>query len=357
VISEHAWPVLDWLLTVLEKDEAHMQSSGSSRYSPLLICQIPSHSYFDLTAPLKVAFAVLSLTPFRQEVFALGMRLIQLIINLTSTSSPRSLPPSECLLQIHSSLISITDGHSRASPSNFLRSFFAALQPTGNSFKLRLACFYAASHSIGMNPAKFLVSGSVGNSVKPKPATRRRPQAKLAALSSDTLKDDGPNSTAISAATSETRPTTPFPMPSIRDILDVLVALPDLNRDDCEADGAAMAPPVKTDEDERARQIRLCLHQATAKFYILSEALRLYCRQDGYSAELDPEWRNSVIDGRMERAVQQAFVVPECLKQVETDGDTNMGVNDVKRTASAARQEFVALGATAAMLLATWKQR
>jgi hypothetical protein len=98
VVGPHAWPVLEWLLMLFEKDEATSDVSGqrksaihlgrtsltisSARYSPLLLSQIPSSrlgssSRWDIEAPLDVAFHALR-QPGRTTLAA---RLLSLVCN------------------------------------------------------------------------------------------------------------------------------------------------------------------------------------------------------------------------------------------------------------------------------------
>jgi len=90
VVGENAWPVLDWLLVLFEKDESITEASRQgTRYSPLLLAQIPptrseTGSKWDANDPLEVAFHC-----FKQQDEtrrAMGGRLLNLLINLTSTS-------------------------------------------------------------------------------------------------------------------------------------------------------------------------------------------------------------------------------------------------------------------------------
>lgn len=89
VVGENAWPVLDWLLFLFEKDELSTEASRKVRYSPLLLAQIPptrsdTGSKWDANDPLEIVFHC-----FRQQDEsrrAMGSRLLSLLVNLTSTN-------------------------------------------------------------------------------------------------------------------------------------------------------------------------------------------------------------------------------------------------------------------------------
>ncbi|KAI0266816.1 hypothetical protein BC834DRAFT_823188 [Gloeopeniophorella convolvens] len=89
VVGENAWPILDWLLALFEKDEKVTEAHGRARYSPLLLSHIPptrseSGAKWDANVPLGIVSYC-----FKQEDEArrmMGGRLLNLLINLTSTS-------------------------------------------------------------------------------------------------------------------------------------------------------------------------------------------------------------------------------------------------------------------------------
>ncbi|KAH9061284.1 hypothetical protein EDB87DRAFT_1560600 [Lactarius vividus] len=89
IVGENAWPVLEWLLFLFEKDETSTEASRKVRYSPLLLAQIPptrsdAGSKWDANDPLEIVFYC-----FRQQDEsrrAMGSRLLSLLINLTSTN-------------------------------------------------------------------------------------------------------------------------------------------------------------------------------------------------------------------------------------------------------------------------------
>lgn len=97
-VAPHAWPVLDWLLAVFEKDEAAtashdqrkpLRSHGApahpfraARYSPLLLSQLPpsrspSGSRWDVEAPLDIVLCCLQQP--RPENRLMAGRLLSLV--------------------------------------------------------------------------------------------------------------------------------------------------------------------------------------------------------------------------------------------------------------------------------------
>ncbi|KAI1794147.1 hypothetical protein LXA43DRAFT_1179725 [Ganoderma leucocontextum] len=88
-VSDHAWSVLGWILTLFENNEAAMERNGQVRYSPLLLRQIPpsrpdTAPRWDVRMPLDVAFHALEQE--RELQRSLGVRLLASLINLTSTA-------------------------------------------------------------------------------------------------------------------------------------------------------------------------------------------------------------------------------------------------------------------------------
>ncbi|KAI9062873.1 hypothetical protein FKP32DRAFT_1572731 [Trametes sanguinea] len=88
-VSGQAWGVLDWLLTIFERDELAMEQSAQVRYSPLLLEQIPATlsdrgARWDVGSPLDVAFYAMEQESESQR--SLGIRLLTLLVNLGSTT-------------------------------------------------------------------------------------------------------------------------------------------------------------------------------------------------------------------------------------------------------------------------------
>ncbi|KAF8575090.1 hypothetical protein K439DRAFT_771748 [Ramaria rubella] len=112
IVGPYAWPVLEWLIKIFEKDEQQGKKQGHAPYSALLLTQIPEPRTkqgprCDAEMPLRVAFACFSFashTADRPEDMHtsseapcdLGARLISLLVNLTLTQPPL-LSPSHLL--------------------------------------------------------------------------------------------------------------------------------------------------------------------------------------------------------------------------------------------------------------------
>ncbi|KAI0071123.1 hypothetical protein K474DRAFT_1669361 [Panus rudis PR-1116 ss-1] len=87
-IDSHAWEVLEWTVTVMEKDEILTERTGKPRHSPLLLRQIPpSRSSFggrwDVTMPMEIIRYCLQENVERRK--DLGIRLLSILINVAIT--------------------------------------------------------------------------------------------------------------------------------------------------------------------------------------------------------------------------------------------------------------------------------
>ncbi|KAF7361732.1 hypothetical protein MVEN_00517100 [Mycena venus] len=81
-VGESAWPVLDWLLLVFERDE--QESAILPRHSPLFLEQLGSPSRHDTDAPLAIIMHSIQQTDQRRRM--MGSRLMNLLINLSYTT-------------------------------------------------------------------------------------------------------------------------------------------------------------------------------------------------------------------------------------------------------------------------------
>ncbi|KIJ67941.1 hypothetical protein HYDPIDRAFT_83831 [Hydnomerulius pinastri MD-312] len=85
-VAEHAWPVLDWLLSLFEKDESLTELKSGAKFSPLLLSQIPpprggSGQRWEADAPLDIIFHCV-----QQQRQELAVRLWTLLIDLSLTT-------------------------------------------------------------------------------------------------------------------------------------------------------------------------------------------------------------------------------------------------------------------------------
>ncbi|PFH53790.1 hypothetical protein AMATHDRAFT_38604 [Amanita thiersii Skay4041] len=89
IIGDASWPVLDWILTLFERDEQFVHADGQPRYSQLLLDQIPpsrngTSGRLDIETPLAVLMYCLQQSCSRRQ--RMGYRLMTLLINLATTS-------------------------------------------------------------------------------------------------------------------------------------------------------------------------------------------------------------------------------------------------------------------------------
>ncbi|KAJ7497542.1 hypothetical protein FB451DRAFT_236576 [Mycena latifolia] len=81
-VGETAWPVLDWLLLLFERDER--ENPTLPRHSPLLLEQLGSPARRETDAPLAIVLHCLQQPDPRRRM--MGSRLINLLINLSFTT-------------------------------------------------------------------------------------------------------------------------------------------------------------------------------------------------------------------------------------------------------------------------------
>ncbi|OCH95172.1 hypothetical protein OBBRIDRAFT_721153 [Obba rivulosa] len=155
-VGQQAWPILEWLLIIMEKDERRTQTL----YSPLLLSQIsPSKSSsgarWDLDAPLDIVFHTLQTSAPRRR--ALGLRLLILLVNLTSTT----------LVDLPMFLNAVSD-RVLSLPFDDLTALFGALPATRPALHFRLALckrYLARSSSTDAEKSR----------ARPKPLQRGQP--------------------------------------------------------------------------------------------------------------------------------------------------------------------------------------
>ncbi|EJF65301.1 hypothetical protein DICSQDRAFT_166348 [Dichomitus squalens LYAD-421 SS1] len=191
-VSDHAWSVLDWILTLFESDEA----ATKLHYSRLLLRQIPpsrpeTAPRWDMRMPLDVVFHALEQEHEAQR--SLGIRLLTLLINLTSTP----FVDFPMFLNAVSARVS-------SLPIDALSYLFAALPLTHTiaRFKIMLC-----RHALGGNQA--------ASSSKPKPQARAHEPSPTSAPPRDGAGSGG-GVTGGSSGTSK------YPSVSVSDLLALL---------------------------------------------------------------------------------------------------------------------------------------
>ncbi|KAG8861677.1 hypothetical protein FRB96_002634 [Tulasnella sp. 330] len=366
VVAECAWPVLDWLLTVFERDEEVTALSGSGRRSPVLLSQIPVSFRTDLLAPLKIAFTALGSTTASQERFALGMRLIRLIINLTAPTPARSISPTGCLRQINASLISILDKHPSPLPLGFLGSFFAGLPSTNPSFKLRLACMYLASRSLNGGASIFLgeqgvgtsQSTSTGRTRRSRPAPRRA-QLKDPSDPEDISNPDTDTSSTPNGLNKDLKwSAEPFPLPIVGDVLKLLsvpidLALNQNGEEDEDFTSTHSAPrdPSEAGAGQHSLQLRIRLDHATATVQLLAAASRLI-QPHKVKGDVQEKWMEALSDQSLRKAFEQALEALEDDQTMDVDRGESIPNND-----AVIRKKLTLLREGAMTMLEAWEQR
>ncbi|CCM01476.1 uncharacterized protein FIBRA_03530 [Fibroporia radiculosa] len=142
-ISQYAWPILDWIIDLLERDEVAIERSGQPRHSPLLLTQIPpprttTGGRWDVEVILEIIMCAFQQTDAKRR--SLGIRLLALLINLTSTTLV-DLPM----------ILNAVSNHISSLPSDGIAALLAALPPSRAVLQFKLALY------------KSLITAHVGN--------------------------------------------------------------------------------------------------------------------------------------------------------------------------------------------------
>ncbi|KAM6502001.1 hypothetical protein JOM56_001978 [Amanita muscaria] len=164
IIGESAWPVLDWVLTLFERNEQVTLSKENSLYSPLLLNQIPptrssTGARWDIENPLAIVIFCLQQSDFRRQ--RIGARLMNLLINL-------SLTPS---LDFPMFIASVFGRFSTAT-SEIFRLLLTLLSPSLPNYLFKVALCYKF-----INEAELSEKPGVNNSLKI-PVRARKPRSK-----------------------------------------------------------------------------------------------------------------------------------------------------------------------------------
>ncbi|KAJ7683238.1 hypothetical protein B0H17DRAFT_1074483 [Mycena rosella] len=151
-VGDTAWPVLDWLLLLFERDER--ENPTLPRHSPLLLEQLGSQSRRDTDAPLAIILHCMQQSDLRRRM--MGSRLISLLINLSSTTH----------LDFPMLVVSVFNCLSTSSLDD-ISSLLSNLSPTPAVSKFKVA-LYQKYFSDSSNAPR------VG--VRPKPQARAQPK-------------------------------------------------------------------------------------------------------------------------------------------------------------------------------------
>ncbi|KAJ7163587.1 hypothetical protein C8R43DRAFT_990176 [Mycena crocata] len=125
-MGETAWPVLEWLLLIFERDE--QENPTSPRHSPLLLEQLGSPSRREPDAPLSIVLYCLQQSDRRRRI--MGARLMNLLINLSSTTQ-LDFPM----------LVVSTFNHLSSLSSDDMSSLLSSLSPSPAVLKFKIALY------------------------------------------------------------------------------------------------------------------------------------------------------------------------------------------------------------------------
>ncbi|KAF9484420.1 hypothetical protein BDN70DRAFT_917625 [Pholiota conissans] len=121
VVGDDSWALLEWLVTLFEKDEEIARSQGLQKHSPLLLRQLPppplnTTTRWDASEPLKIVAFAIQQSDRRRQRF--GLRLLNLLIDLSQTT-PSYLNPSSLASTALAQFASSTGTSSQICPHNF----------------------------------------------------------------------------------------------------------------------------------------------------------------------------------------------------------------------------------------------
>ncbi|KAI0645721.1 hypothetical protein C8Q79DRAFT_1111447 [Trametes meyenii] len=281
-VSEHAWGVLGWILTLFECDEAAVEHSGQVRYSPLLLSQIPPSraersARWDVDIPLDVVFYALQQQGEARR--SLGVRLLALLINLGTTT----------LLDFPMFLNAVSMRISSMSVDalSYLLSTLPVTRAVAQ-FKVHLC-----RHTFGGGS-----TGSANGKPKPQARAKAQPRRRVRTEMTEASTDAGPTSQDTQATTQDPGTTAvasvarKFPTVSGSDILELL------------------ARPNPSDYGAAAQTI--CLKGELVVSYGLLQQLAV-------EADRDQKWNDILRDGSLRIAVQEAFS-PGAISKADAEG-------------------------------------
>ncbi|KAF7306098.1 hypothetical protein HMN09_00764900 [Mycena chlorophos] len=155
-VGETAWPILEWLISIFERDE--VATNATLRHSPLLLEQLGTASRRDSDAALAICHYSFAQSDPRRR--ALGIRLLNLLINLSSATD----------LDFPLIVVSIFNGLSESTSAEDIASLLAGLHPSSAVSKFKIALYQ-----------KYFNDTASNTTTNRKPiAARPRPQARAA---------------------------------------------------------------------------------------------------------------------------------------------------------------------------------
>ncbi|KAH8101795.1 hypothetical protein BXZ70DRAFT_1007040 [Cristinia sonorae] len=259
-VAPHAWPVLKWLISTLEKEESENERNDQHRYSTFLLCQIPPprsavDKRWDAGPTLEiVVFCLEEGIPQRQQ---LGIRLLTLLINLTATNFIDLSP-----------FLTATFNRLQTMSKPALIFLMTMLPQTSLAIQFKLAFCRHLLVSTSSAVAK--------PKPKPKPKTKARPLRQTQHSTASTQPGGSQN-----APEREMIPAQRYPTFRSADLLDLL--------------GTPVAGDTKTALDTLRIRYELVLAYASLQTSA-DETLR------------DEEWPQLLSSGRLVAAVEQTFV-------------------------------------------------
>ncbi|KAI0699261.1 hypothetical protein BC835DRAFT_1304585 [Cytidiella melzeri] len=266
-VADHAFPVLDSLVALFEKEELIMSSKHGIRFSPHFLAQVPasrtaSGARWDVAAPLDAAFYCLQQPAHAiLDLFVLqGAHYCRQLINLTNT--------------IHLDLAMLLNAVSNrllSTPPEVLQSIFTLLPRSATSLRFQIA----------------LCQSSLAHSSDGGPRSRPRPQVRNAPRPVPPSKDAVPSKDSSTLARK-------FPPLHFADILQ------------------AFSSPLSTsDPDPLVLPRKLHL-----KFFFVTAVGEM--QENATPEERDPEWRRIVQSGELAKAIDVAFELPGKSSPVES---------------------------------------
>ncbi|KAF7966684.1 hypothetical protein HWV62_37484 [Athelia sp. TMB] len=264
VVGDNAWPVLDWFLLLVEKDEDIMEQCGFPRHSPILLAQIPpprtnSGARWEADALLDVVFYALEQSDDIKRKAA-GARLWTALVNLAATTH---MNLELLVASVHSRLSSLS-----RDPALVL----SALPPSERAarFKIALCREYLVSSTAPTN-------GAVGPrpAIRPKPQARAMRAARRSNIEGDRVAPSEESTTVVETPASPTQLVNAHPLPNAEELLKLL------------SEG--------TDNSQEQ------LLKMKVKFYLLSAYASIQAKSP------TEEWTQIVRDGKVNQAIDLAF--------------------------------------------------